>query len=95
MQRDIRREAGTSVLIETAQARYSQWLAQRRALDASSAANRRVHRGWQLGELSLSDWLMAERMQRQIALNEAEARIAAEQARLRVLVDSHEIWHEE
>ena len=38
---------------------------------------------------------MAERMQRQIALNEAEARIAAEQARLRVLVDSHEIWHEE
>ena len=93
MQRDIRREAGTSV--ETAQARYSQWLAQRRALDASSAANRRVHRGWQLGELSLSDWLMAERMQRQIALNEAEARIAAEQARLRVLVDSHEIWHEE
>lgn len=93
MQRDIRREAWISV--ETAQARHSQWLALRRALDASSAANRRVHRGWQLGELSLSDWLMAERMQRQIALNEAEARIAAEQARLRVLVDSHEIWHEE
>ena len=38
---------------------------------------------------------MAERMQRQIALNETEARIAAEEARLRVLVDSHELWHDE
>ena len=93
LHRDIRREAERSV--EAVRVRYAQWQAQRRAWDASQAASQRVHRGWQLGELPLSDWLMAERMQRQIALNETEARIAAEEARLRVLVDSHELWHDE
>ncbi len=93
MRRDIQREAEQTVrMVEQAR---SQWLAQQRALAASSAASRRIRRGWELGELPLSDWLLAERMHRQIAFAEASARADAEQARLRVLVDSHDLWHGE
>ncbi len=93
MRRQIEREAGQAV--QAAETSRRQWQAQRQALDASNAATRRVQRGWQLGELGIADWLLAERAQRQIALDEADARIAAEQARLRVLVDAHELWHDE
>ena len=91
MRRDIAREAEQTVRM-VAQAR-KHWLAQQRALSASADASRRIRRGWELGELPLADWLLAERTHRQIALTEASARADAEQARLRVLVDSHELWH--
>ena len=93
MRRDIEREAEQTVRM-VAQAR-TQWDAQQRALLASTEASRRVRRGWELGELPLSEWLLAERTHRQIALAEASARVDAEQARLRVLVDSHDLWHGE
>lgn len=91
MRRAIEREAEQTVrMVEQAR---RQWMAQRHALAASSEASRRIRRGWELGELPLSDWLLAERTHRQIAFFEASARADAEQARLRVLVDSHELWH--
>ncbi len=93
MRRDIQREAEQTVHLAI-QLREG-WLAQQRALAASGEATRRVRRGWELGELPLADWLLAERMHRQIALAEAAARVDAERARLRVLVDSHELWHDE
>ena len=93
MRRDIEREAEQTVRM-VAQTRR-QWQAQQRALLASTEASRRVRRGWELGELPLSEWLLAERTHRQIALAEASARVDAEQARLRVLVDSHDLWHGE
>lgn len=43
----------------------------------------------------LGDWLFARRTHGQIALAEADARASAKEARLRVLVGSHEIWHDE
>ena len=93
MRRDIQREA-EFVVRHAAQLR-AEWQARQRALDASAAASTRIRRGWELGELSLSEWLLAERVHRQIALDEAAARVDAEQARLRVLVDSHDLWHDE
>lgn len=93
MRRDIQREAELTVHLATQQ--RETWLAQQRALASSSEAARRIRRGWDLGELALVDWLLAERMQRQIALAEASARVEAERARLLVLVDSHELWHDE
>lgn len=93
MRRDIVREAEQTVrMVEQAR---SQWLAQLRALAASNEASRRIRRGWELGELPLADWLLAERTHRQIAFAEASARADAEQIRVRVLVDSHELWHGE
>ncbi len=93
MRRDIQREAEQTVRLATQ--RRDEWLAQQRALAASSEATRRIRRGWELGELPLADWLLAERTHQQIALAEASARLDAERARLRVLVDSHELWHDE
>ena len=93
MRRDIQREAEQTVRLATR--RREGWLAQQRALTASGEATRRIRRGWELGELALADWLLAERTHRQIALAEVTARVESERARLRVLVDSHELWHDE
>ena len=93
MRRDIQREAEQSVRLATQ--RREGWLAQQRALAASSEATRRIRRGWELGELPLAEWLLADRTHWQIALAEASARVDAERARLRVLVDSHELWHDD
>lgn len=93
MRRDIIGEARQTVrMVEQS---HRQWQAQKRALAASSQASRRILRGWELGELPLADWLLAERTHRQNVFAEASARADAEQARLRVLVDSHELWHGE
>lgn len=93
MRRDIQHEA---VLTVTRATRLTaQWQAQRDALIASEAAQKRVKRGWELGETALSEWLLVQRQHNQIAGMEAAARADAEQARLRVLVDAHEIWHDE
>ena len=78
------REAGSTVM---------QWRAMLAARTASTAASTRQRRGWELGELGLSEWLLAERNSRQISLAEIMARADAVEARLRVLVDSHELWH--
>ena len=93
MRRDIQHEA---VLTVTSATRLSsQWQAQRDALTASEAALKRVKRGWELGEIALSEWLLVQRQHNQIVGLEATARADAEQARLRVLVDAHDIWHDE
>ncbi|QOD91312.1 TolC family protein [Lysobacter sp. CW239] len=70
----------------------AQWRALKSAYDASAAASQRLNRGWQLGELSLAEWLVAERNHRQIAWAETTARAKAIEAWLRVHVDSHELW---
>lgn len=93
MRRDITREAEVTVL--TAATLREQWQAQQRALQASNAATQSLKRGWELGELSLAEWLLAQRTRGQIALQEATGRADAEEARLKVLVDSHAIWHDE
>ena len=93
MRRDISREA--VVTVTAAATLAAQWQAQRNALDASEAALKRVKRGWELGEVAVAEWLLVQRQHGQIAAAEADARADAEQARLRVLVDAHDIWHDE
>lgn len=91
MARAIAREA--ELAVRDAGSTVMQWRAQRIAREASAAASARLRRGWELGELGLSEWLLAERNDRQISLAEIMARADAVEAHLRVLVDSHEIWH--
>ena len=45
--------------------------------------------------MAVAEWLLVQRQHAQLASTEADARADAEQARLRVLVDSHELWHDE
>ncbi|WP_330947181.1 TolC family protein [Thermomonas sp. LB-4] len=93
MRRDISREA--VVTVTAAATLAAQWQAQRDALDASVAALKRVKRGWELGEVAVAEWLLVQRQHTQIAAAEADARADAERARLRVLVDAHDLWHDE
>lgn len=93
MRRDISREAVVTVTAATAL--VEQWRAQQAALAASAAALQRVKRGWELGDVAVSEWLLVQRQHAQLAATEADARADAEQARLRVLVDAHELWHDE
>ncbi|MBS0460157.1 MAG: hypothetical protein JSR22_08790 [Proteobacteria bacterium] len=81
--------------VTSATRRSAQWQAQRDALAASEAVLKRVKRGWELGEIALSEWLLVQRQHNQMVGLEAAARADAEQARLRVLVDAHDIWHDE
>ena len=93
MRRDITREA--VVTVTAAATLAEQWRAQQAALAASTAALQRVKRGWELGEVAVAEWLLVQRQHAQLVSTEADARADAEQARLRVLVDSHELWHDE
>ena len=93
MRRDIGREA--VVTVTAAATLAGQWQAQHAALAASERALGRVRRGWELGEVALAEWLLVQRQHGQLMSAEADARADAEQARLRVLVDAHDIWHDE
>lgn len=93
MRRDISHEAVVTVTQATRLA--AQWQAQREALAASAAALQRVKRGWELGEIGMSEWLQVQRQHHQIAATEADARADAEAARLRVQIDAHDIWHDD
>lgn len=91
VRRAIQRDA--QAVVQTARVSRARWQAEVQSLAAARAASRRMRRGWELGELSLADWLLVERAERQAELDEIVARIDANAARLRVLVDSHEFWH--
>ncbi|MDR1076768.1 MAG: TolC family protein [Xanthomonadaceae bacterium] len=91
MRRDIEREARLTVL--AADNRLRQWQAQHQARQATDIAGQRMYRAWELGEASLAERLLAERNSRQAALAEANARVDALEARLKVMIDSHELWH--
>ncbi|AER56092.1 outer membrane efflux protein [Pseudoxanthomonas spadix BD-a59] len=80
---------------QAAQDRMVQWQLQQQSLAAQTAASTRTRRAWELGEIPLSEYLLAQRNQRQAQLAEALARVQALQAILLVRVDTHELWHPE
>jgi outer membrane protein TolC len=94
------REEGvrTKIQTETAntwlatQAAYSAW----QASEAASTAMRRhadlMTRAYQLGESGLTDVLNARRLAQDADLNAINTRLAAAQARYRLLLDTHALW---
>lgn len=92
MRRDIEREARLGVA--RAQVALELWQAARDARSANAASVARQRRAWELGEIGLAERLQAERLDAESALAELHARADAHEAHLRVLVDSHELWHE-
>ena len=92
MRRDIEREARIGVA--RAGLALELWQAARTARTANAASLARQRRAWELGEIGLAERLQAERLDAQSALAELRARADAHEAHLRVLVDSHELWHE-
>lgn len=93
MRRDIEREAHLGVA--KAQVALELWRAAQQARSANAASLARQRRAYELGEIGLAERLQAERLDAESALAELRARADAHEARLRVLVDSHEMWHEQ
>jgi len=72
--------------------RLSAWRRARAALDAQMAALQKLRRGYQLGEIDLSDLLLTERMVHEAFRGEALARAEAMRAITKLRIDSHELW---
>jgi outer membrane protein TolC len=62
------------------------------AADAAAEAAVRQRKGHALGGVDLADRLLAERLARDAALDEAKARTAAVEAITRLRIDSHTLW---
>ena len=94
------RETGVRTKIETetantwlaTQSAYGAWQA---SVTASNAMRRHadlVTRAYQLGESGLTDVLNARRLAQETDLNTLNNRLAAAQARYRLLLDTHALW---
>lgn len=93
-------EAGVRTKVETDTA--NTWLATQSAYgawQASAAASAAMHqhadlvtRAYHLGESGLTDVLNARRLAQEADLNAINSRLAAAQARYRLLLDTHALW---
>ncbi|MDR2000466.1 MAG: TolC family protein [Zoogloeaceae bacterium] len=93
MRRDITLAANLAVT--RAQAAIDLWHAAHAARAANAASLAKQRRAHELGEIGLTERLQAERLDAESALAELRARADAHEAKLRVLIDSHELWHQE
>lgn len=91
VRRSVEQEARAGLL--SAQSKYAQWLLHQQALTAQATATARTRRAWELGEIPLSEYLLAQRSLRQARVGEAQARGHALQAALLVRIDAHALWH--
>lgn len=71
---------------------YQIWLQAREAADSIRQNADLVTRAYSLGESSLSETLTARRMALESALSESIARLDANEARYRLLLDAHQLW---
>jgi outer membrane protein TolC len=84
-------ETADTDLAET-QAAKAAWEQSRGALNEQVAALQKTRRGQQLGEISLAEVLLAERMVHDAFRAEAIARADAMRAMVRIRIDAHELW---
>jgi outer membrane protein TolC len=71
---------------------YEIWLQAREAADSIRRNAELVTRAYTLGESSLTETLSARRLALESALSEALARLDANEARYRLLLDAHRLW---
>jgi hypothetical protein len=70
----------------------TRWQAQQRAYRATTAAANRTRAAWELGEIELTDRLLAERREREAAIEEQRLRSEAIASALLIQLDGHELW---
>ncbi|MBI5007657.1 MAG: TolC family protein [Nitrosomonadales bacterium] len=71
---------------------YQIWLQAKDAADSIRQNAELVTRAYSLGESSLSETLTARRLALESALSESLARLDANEARYRLLLDAHQLW---
>ncbi len=88
--REVRSNADRDVI--SSAAAFRAWLDSDAARAAAEQSARRITRGYELGELGLTDRLMAERQVFEMRRLELEARARAHLALLKMALDAHEFW---
>lgn len=86
--------ADIAMMYGQARGAYASWL---KAADAAAGMQRNAQsmlRAWELREASLNDVLVARRLALESALSAALARLEAEEARYRLLVEAHLLWND-
>ena len=78
--------------LASARYRIAAWQRARESLDAQVAAVVKLRRGYELGEIDLSELLLGERLVHDAFREEAMARADAQRAITRLRIDSHELW---
>ena len=71
---------------------YDTWQLAHKAAGAMRSNAQMVARAYQLGEMSLSDSLVARRMALESSLTENLAQLDANEAHYRLLLDAHQLW---
>ena len=71
---------------------YSSWQSTRLAVESIGQNAAKMARAYELGEIGLTDLLMAQRLKAEAALSYNTTRIAAIEARYRLLLDAHQLW---
>lgn len=87
-----RLEADTYATHTQAIRSYQIWLQAREAADSVRQNAELATRAYSLGESSLSETLIARRLALESALSESLARLDANEARYRLLLDAHRLW---
>lgn len=85
-------EAEARALLARWEGGVEAWSRAKAQREAATQASRRVQRGYELGELDLTALVQSRRLQAEAERAELQARLEAQQARTRLLVDAHQIW---
>ncbi|MFA7441284.1 MAG: TolC family protein [Sphingomonadaceae bacterium] len=81
--------------LSNARTRLEAWQQAQVSAQSASDAIRRTARGYELGQIDLSDLLYARRQANDTRRSEIEARSEANRALLKLQIDSHSIWSAE
>lgn len=76
----------------TAQTAHASWQNARRASELMQHNTERMGRAYELGEIGLSEVLLARKQNMETRLSELLARLDAAESRYRLLLDTHQLW---
>lgn len=85
-------EAVASADLSNARSFYATWQSMRVATDSAASAAERTHRGYELGQIDLSEALLARRLANEARRQEIEARGNLLRAILKLQIDAHDVW---
>lgn len=85
-------EATANADLSNARTRFDAWRNAGVSAGSANAAAERTARGYQLGQIDLSDMLYARRQANDARRMEIDARSEADRALLKIQIDSHSIW---
>lgn len=85
-------EAAARLDVVNAHASHRQWQRYDEAATQANAAAAAVSRGYEVGELGITDLLLARRQQLDAQLQAEDALLSAHEAQARLWLDAHRIW---